>query len=208
MDYSSDEDLLGGPQQDLTGFLVPESAASAAGFSSPGSALRARDQCHHDRKRNSCRECWEEYNASRISQGLEPVAFGIFCKHGINKFTKFKCNDPECINTRPYVYKSPTSAMRMRAEQSPHPLYQQGVIPESARMFEPPIPKSAGLSFSELQSTEVKPVSRNLFSELEMEQDGGSKSYRKSAKKLKKKSRKSSRKVKRSSRKARRSSRR
>ncbi len=216
MEYNSDEDLLSGPDRDLSGFIIPGSA-SAAGFGSPSSSgfgspySKVREQCHHSKKRNSCRMCWEENNALRVSQGLEPVSWGIFCKHGINKFTKFRCTDPECTATRPYTYKSPphtSSVMHMRTEQSPQPSYKQGVIPESARMFEPSIPSSAGLSFSELESTEIKPVSRNLLSDMEMEQGGGRKSYRKSAKKLKRKSKKSSRKAKRSSRKAKRSSRR
>ena len=194
-----DYDLLNGLEQDLSGFLIPESA-SAAGFGSPASAagssslktsLKMTEACHHDTKRNSCRECFNEQNALRISQGLEPVAWGIFCKHGINKYTS-KCPYPECKITRPYIYKSPPPTYAMHTEQSHQP-QEQGFNPESARMFEPPIPSSAQLS------DEIKPVNRNLFSQ--MEKKGGRKSYRKSAKKLKRKYRKSSRKTKPSSRK-------
>jgi hypothetical protein len=68
---------------------------------------------------------------------------------------------------------------------------KQGVIPESARMFEPPIPKSAGLSFSPLEASEVNPVNKNLFGtkafyssdEGEMREGGGRRKYRKSSKK-------------------------
>ena len=87
-----------------------------------------------------------------------------------------------------------------------------GVIPDSARMFEPPIPKSAGLSFSQLEVSQVNPVNKNLFGtkafyssdesdEGEMRKRGGRRKYRKSSKKSKRKSSKKSKK--KSSRKAR-----
>ena len=82
-----------------------------------------------------------------------------------------------------------------------------GVIPDSARMFEPHIPGSAGLSFSELEVSEINPVNKNLFgtkafySSDEGEMGGGRRKYRKSSKKSKRKSSKKSQK--KSSRKAR-----
>ena len=88
-----------------------------------------------------------------------------------------------------------------------------GVIPDSARMFEPPIPKSAGLSFSPLEASQVNPVKKNLsYNDSDDEMGGGrkkssKKSKSKARKSSKKSSRKSSRKARKSSRKARKSSR-
>lgn len=221
MEYNSDDDLLSGPQLGLSGFLDPETAsasasapsgfsspgsASAASFGSPGSASSRKNICPHGRRRDTCKECWKQYNDDRISKGLEPEAFGIFCKHGINKFMKNSCTDPECIKQRrkPVAYSGQESEPRVTMQF----LQPTGVIPSSARTFEPPIPKSAGLSFSRLEASEVTPVTRNLFetrvfdsSDDEMRERGGRRKYRKSSKKSKRKSSKKSKR--KSSRKAR-----
>ena len=199
MEYTSDDDLLSGPQPDLSGFLVPESA-SVAGFTSPG--LKMKSVCPHGKKRNSCRECFNEHNASRKLQGLEPESWGIFCKHGINKYSSNACIDPKCNEKRPY-----TKTFVTHSGEEPQSPYQQGVIPDSARMFEPLVPKSAGLSFSSLEASEVNPIKKNLFGtrafyssdDDEMSQGGGrrkasKKQKKKSAKKSKKKSAKKSKK--------------
>jgi len=199
MEYKSDDDLLG-EERDLSGFLVPGSASSTPGFSSPGSAgfgspgfssPSQKNRCPHNLRKDTCKQCWKEYNDDRISKGLAPEARGIFCKHGINKFTK-KCAECNAYSGQDTMqFQQPT-----------------GVIPDSARMFEPPIPKSAGLSFSPLEASQINPVNRNLFgprvfySSDEGEMGGGrrkssKKSKRKSSKKSKRKSSKKAKKLKR-----------
>jgi hypothetical protein len=200
MEYKSDDDLLG-EERDLSGFLVPGSASSTPGFSSPGSAQPSfsspgsassqKNRCPHNLRKDTCKQCWKEYNDDRISKGLAPEARGIFCKHGINKFTK-KCAECNAYSGQDTMqFQQPT-----------------GVIPDSARMFEPPIPKSAGLSFSPLEASQINPVNRNLFgpkafySSDEGEMGGGrrkssKKSKRKSSKKSKRKLSKKAKKLKR-----------
>lgn len=214
---------LKGPQADLTGFLVPDSsddegayaspgfmspgsaaaqpsfmspgsASAQPSFMSPGSASSQKNRCPHNLRKDTCKQCWKEYNDDRISKGLAPEARGIFCKHGINKFTKkcAECNASSGEDTM--QFQQPT-----------------GVIDDSARTFYPPIPNSAGLSFSPLEVSQVTPVNKNLFgtrayySNDEGEMSGGRRKYRKSSKKSKRKSskkskRKSSRKAKKSAR--------
>ena len=222
MEYKSDDDLLG-EERDLSGFLVPGSASSAGfgspgfaaaspgfsspgfaaaspGFSSPGFAAASpgfsspsqNNRCLHNLRKDACKKCWKEYNDDRISNGFAPEARGIFCKHGINKFTKKNCAECNAYSGQDTMqFQQPT-----------------GVIPDSARMFEPPIPKSAGLSFSPLEASQVNPVNRNLFgprvfySSDEGEMGGGrrkssKKSKRKSSKKSKRKSSKKAKKLKR-----------
>ena len=209
MEYKSDDDLLG-EERDLSGFLVPGSASSTPGFSSPGSVASPgfsspgfaaaspgfsspsqKNRCPHNLRKDTCKQCWKEYNDDRISKGLAPEARGIFCKHGINKFTK-KCAECNAYSGQDTMqFQQPT-----------------GVIPDSARMFEPPIPKSAGLSFSPLEASQVNPVNRNLFGPSvfndsdEGEMGGGrrkssKKSKRKSSKKSKRKLSKKAKKLKR-----------
>ena len=210
---------LKGPQADLTGFLVPDSSddegayappgfmspsyaaaqpsfsspgsAAQPSFSSPGSASSQKNRCPHNLRKDTCKQCWKEYNDDRISKGLAPEARGIFCKHGINKFTK-KCAECNAYSGEDTMqFQQPT-----------------GVIHDSARTFYPPIPNSAGLSFSPLEVSQVNPVNKNLFgtrayySSDEGEMGGrrrksSKKSKRKSSKKSKQKS---SRKAKKSTR--------
>ena len=211
--YNSEDDLLSGPQRGLSGFLETSDAgfgspgfgspgsAAAAGFGSPGSASSQKKRCPHNLRKDACRKCWNQYNADRISKGLAPEAWGIFCKHGINKFTK-SCTNPECVEQRGksivYTDQEPESRGTMQFQQP------TGVIPDSARMFEPPIPRSAGLSFSPLEASQVNPVKKNLFgsSVFDNSDDEMSGGRRKSSKKSKRKARKSSKKSKKKARKS------
>ena len=209
---------LKGPQADLTGFLVPDSsddegayappgfmspsyaaaspgfvspgsaaaspgfsspsyAAASPGFMSPGSASSQKNRCPHNLRKDTCKQCWILYNDDRISKGLAPEARGIFCKHGINKFTK-KCAECNAYSGEDTMqFQQPT-----------------GVIDDSARTFYPPIPNSAGLSFSPLEVSQVNPVNKNLFgtrayySNDDGEMGGGRRKYRKSSNKSKRKS--------------------
>ena len=125
-------------------------------------------------KKNSCRDCYDRAMAFRMSRGLPPIPWGIFCKHGVNKYA---CQEPECKESI-RIYES---------QRRPSPPQQavNSVFPDES--------------------------DAQVFSDHEM--GGGSKLYRKSARKFKKKTRsyrkakRSSRKAKRSSRKAKRSSR-
>lgn len=118
----------------LTGFLDAEdvddsivytpssasAASSAPGSATPGSAVSPAYmilKCKHGLKRNSCSQCFKEHNELRKSLGYsEPEAWGIFCKHGRNKYVNKRlakkdpsglgpCGDPECIATKPYEYQ-------------------------------------------------------------------------------------------------------
>jgi hypothetical protein len=95
------------------GFASP--AAAAAGFASPGSAASAYMalKCNHGLKRNSCSKCFQTQNELRESLGDAPKGWGIFCRHGFNKYVNKalakkdpsglgRCGDPECIATKPY----------------------------------------------------------------------------------------------------------
>ena len=202
MDYDSDTNLLDdGGERNLTGFLAPPplisagvgSPASAANFVSPaspgfGSASKIRTKiiCPHGSKRpDACKLCW----LSRQGQG--PTAFGIYCKHGINKYT-VQCESPECNVTRDYTTRQ---VFTHRGDEA-QPPFREGVIPRDAEMFEPPIPTipEPQLQFQPNQNP-IKMDGDGM--------DGGRKKYRKSAKKSSKKSKKkSSRKVRKSSRKS------
>lgn len=214
-----------GPQPGLTGFLEPDdvgfgspvsssaatagfgspasASASSAGFGSPGSASSQKKMCPHGVRKGTCRDCFNQYNADRVSKGLEPEAWGTFCKHGISKFTRIPCTDPECMKKRELPFDpqfKPT-----------------GYIRDSDRMFEPPVPNSAGLSFSNLEASEINPVRRDLSKMFESSDDEMRGGKRRSSKKLKRRSskqlkRRSSKKLKKRSskklkRKARKSSR-
>lgn len=201
MDYDSDTNLLD-EDRDLTKFLAPPplisagvgSPASAANFVSPapaasfGSASKIRTKiiCPHGSKRpDACKLCW----LSRQGQG--PTAFGIYCKHGINKYTG-QCESPECNVTRDYTTRQ---VFTHRGDEA-QPPFREGVIPRDAEMFEPPIPTipEPQLQFQPNQNP-IKMDGDGM--------DGGRKKYRKSAKKSSKKSKKkSSRKARKSSRKS------
>ena len=212
MDYDSDTNLLDdGGERNLTGFLAPPplisagvgSPAPAASFGSPAPAanfvspapaanfvsaskIRTKIICPHDSKRpDACKLCW----LSRQGQG--PTAFGIYCKHGINKYTG-QCESPECNVTRDYTTRQ---VFTHRGDEA-QPPFREGVIPRDAEMFEPPIPiiPEPQLQFQPNQNP-IKMDGDGM--------DGGRKKYRNSAKKSSKKSKKkSSRKARKSSRKS------
>lgn len=190
--------------------------------------------CNHGRRKNTCRECYNKIMTLRESKGLPRKAWGVFCEHGYNKHTKGnKCpysdSNPDCkpfttySRSGAYAASTPsrqffTGSSDVGADVGESVQYQEGFIPASARTFEPPIPNRAGLSFSQLHSSEVNPVKQNLFGtrvfdsdsdgDKKMEQGGGS-SYKKAMKKARsRKVKRSCRKSKRSCRKSKRSSRR
>ena len=203
------------------------SPAASSGFGSSGSAASYNAKykpCTHTKGSSvfSCKKCWEEHNAERRSRGLPNEAYRAFCEHGINYRTKHPCREPQCQkNPRPY------GAEQEAAQQSPLP----PVVASAASAGLNPNPR--GLSFSGFESVDPKygrinynfgtqsPLAPVLPGETyagllhppapdhddDVLMGGGSKSYRKSARKLKKKAKMSSRKAKRSSRKAKRSSR-
>jgi hypothetical protein len=236
--YDSDRNLLHDEEErDFNGFLVPPrsspasaelgspaSAASSA-FGSSGSAasggLNMLNKCtrhitnpHKLITRNTCRGCFKEHNEERTAQGLGPGPFGVFCKHGINKFTTNKCTDPECmaIARRDYVKKNlsltpfltgdPKAGLINRfGEESPF----APVLPGETRVGLTHVPAREADVLQQDFSGVFNPNHESTDSGFSM--GGGRKSYRKSYRSLNKKARKSSRKAKRSSRKAKRSSR-
>jgi hypothetical protein len=202
------------------------SSGSAASFMSPAPSFMSPapsnskyKKCTHleGSSAYTCKKCWDEYNFERRERGLPNAEYRGRCKHGVNYSTTGAC----CQRTpRPY-------AKREAAQQSPLP----PVVTSAASAGLNPNPR---LSFSEFQSVDPKqnlinydfgnpsPLAPILPGETfegllhhpaedhDDEKDdmyGGSKSYRKSARKLIKKAKRSSRKAKRSSRKAKRSSR-
>ena len=213
----------------LTGFLdaedfddsivyTPSSASSAPGSaassapgsaasSAPGSAASSAPaymilKCKHGLKRNSCSQCFKEHNELRKSFGYAPEAWGIFCKHGRNKYVNKRlakkdphglgpCGDPECIATKSYEYQ------QQRLEYAGNPEQQ--------------VPSASLPSLKPMNLFETKV----FYSSDEDEMGGGGRGkrkYRKSrsikkSKKLSRKARKSSRKARKSSRKTRKSSR-
>ena len=219
-DYEYEYDFEG-PQPGLTGFLEPDDTAAAAGFGSPGSAASAgfgspdsvsvpkkmNSICEHgNKKRGACKKCFDDFNAERVMNGREPVKWGFFCKHGLWKWGPKPCQDPECSEMKPYTPRKLKSTFDPQFKPT-------GYINPKDRQFEPPVPKSAGLSFSRLESSQVFPVSRTLFrtkgvfdSSSEDELSGGRKSSRKT-RGSSRKTRGSSRKTRGSSRKTRGSSR-
>ena len=177
---------------------------------------------------HTCKQCWDEHNAERRSRGLPNEAYKGRCEHGVNYNTTNACKEPQCQRTpRPYSVEQ-KAAEQEAARQSPLP----PVVTSAASAGLNPNPR--GLSFSDFESVDPKrglinynfghqsPFAPVLPGETyagllhapaeDHDEDnelmgGGSKSYRKSARKLKKKAKRSSRKAKRSSRKAKRSSR-
>ncbi len=185
-----EEDLLAGPEVDLGGFLVPPSSNANSGVMYPGLAPGLSSSSV-----SSSAPAPFGSPGSPGSPGSTsvPVPFGspgystnpLACQyHGYR--------EPSC--TRCKNAREALDIMQRMQLQPP------GFIPPEARTFEPPIPNSAGLSFSPLVSTELKPVKKTLFEEdSDDEMNGGRRKYRKSSKKLK---RKSSKKLKKSKRKS------
>ena len=236
--YDSDRNLLDDQEErDFNGFLVPpRSSPASAGFGSPASAassafgssgsaasggLNMLSKCtRHITNpnklitRNTCRGCFKEHNEERIAQGLVPGPFGVFCKHGINKFTTNKCTDPECmaIARRDYVKKNlsltpfltgdPKAGLINRfGEESPF----APVFSHETRVGLTHGPASESDVLQQEFSGLLNPSRKSTDSGFSM--GGGNKSYRKSSRNLNRKAKRSSRKAKRSSRKAKKSSR-
>jgi hypothetical protein len=198
---------------------APSFMSPAPSFMSPAPSNSKYKKCTHleGSSAYTCKKCWDEYNFERRERGLPNAEYRGRCKHGVNYSTTGAC----CQRTpRPY-------AKREAVQQSPLP----PVVTSAASAGLNPNPR---LFFSEFQSVDPKqnlinydfgnpsPLAPILPGETfegllhhpaedhDDEEDdmyGGSKSYRKSARKLIKKAKRSSRKAKRSSRKAKRSSR-
>jgi hypothetical protein len=208
------------------------SSGSAASFMSPKPKYKP---CTHMKALSSvytCKQCWDEHNAERRSRGLPNEAYKGRCEHGVNYNTTNACKEPQCQKTpRPYGAEQKAAEQKAAeqevARQSPLP-------PVASAASAGPNPNPRGLSFSGFESVDPKygrvnynfgtqsPLAPVLPGETfegllhapaeDHDEDdvlmgGGSKSYRKSARKLKQKAKRSSRKAKRSSRKAKRSSR-
>ena len=181
--------LAAEPERDFSGFLVPSSDANL-GVMSPGLAYSSTPVPFGSP--SSAPSSAPIYAPGSTSTSV-PVPFGspgystnpLACQyHGYR--------EPSC--TRCKNAREALDIMQRMQLQPP------GFIPPEARTFEPPIPNSAGLSFSPLVSTELKPVKKTLFEEdSDDEMNGGRRKYRKSSKKLK---RKSSKKLKKSKRKS------
>jgi len=62
-------------------------------FDYPVHLKSSASTCEHFKKKNSCRDCYDAAMVYRQSQGLPPIPWGIFCKHGVNKYA---CQEPEC----------------------------------------------------------------------------------------------------------------
>ena len=177
--------LAAEPERDFSGFLVPSSDANL-GVMSPGLAYSSTPVPFGSPSSAPS-------SAPSSTSTSVPVPFGspgystnpLACQyHGYR--------EPSC--TRCKNAREALDIMQRMQLQPP------GFIPPEARTFEPPIPNSAGLSFSPLVSTELKPVKKTLFEEdSDDEMNGGRRKYRKSSKKLK---RKSSKKLKKSKRKS------
>ena len=201
-----------------SGFGSSGSAASS-GFGSSGSAASYNAKykpCTHTKGSSvfSCKKCWEEHNAERRSRGLPNEAYRAFCEHGINYRTLNPCREPQC-QKKPRPYKktqSPFVASTASAGLNPNP---RGL---SFSGFESVDPKYGRINYNFGTQSPLAPVLPGEtyagllhppapdHDEDDVLMGGGSKSYRKSARKLKKKAKMSSRKA-RSSRKAKRSSR-
>ena len=62
-------------------------------FDYPVHLKSSASTCEHLKKKNSCRDCYDAAMVYRQSRGLPPIPWGIFCKHGVNKYA---CQEPEC----------------------------------------------------------------------------------------------------------------
>jgi len=210
-----ERDALGGPQRSIgTGFLEHGSNSdsddddmSAAAsvlhpvgytqckhglnmnycpkcFAYPRALKSSASTCEHFKKKNSCRTCYDAAMAYRQLQGLPPISWGIFCKHGLNRHDT--CENLEC-----------KEGIKSKSGRDTNPLQQpqQAVSRFEQSPFASVFPHESGAQvFADPNDDDV------------LSMGGGSKSYRKSAKKLKKKAKRSSRKT-RSYKKSKRSSR-
>jgi hypothetical protein len=210
-------DVLGGPQRNIgTGFLEhgsnsdsdDDDVSAAASVLYPVGYTKCRRHglpttdcpkcfkylpalkstgfnCQHLKRKNSCRTCYDAAMDYRKSLKLPPISWGIFCKHGLNRHDT--CDNLEC-----------KEGIKSRSGRDTNPLQQ----PQQAVSRFEHSPFASVFPHESDAQVYVNPNDDDVLS-----MDGGSKSYRKSARKLKKKAKISSRKAKRSSRKAKRSSR-
>ena len=183
--------LAAEPERDFSGFLVPSSDANL-GVMSPGLAYSSTPV---------------PFGSPSSAPGSAPISAPISAPGSTSVPVPF--GSPG-YSTNPLAcqyhgYREPSCTRCKNAREALDimqrmQLQPPGFIPPEARTFEPPIPNSAGLSFSPLVSTELKPVKKTLFEEdSDDEMNGGRRKYRKSSKKLK---RKSSKKLKKSKRKS------
>jgi len=165
-----EDDMLAGPQPDITGFLVADSGSIAPSLDSPAPF--------------SSPPPTSSSVPGSASSSTPSVPFG----------SPGYSNNPYACQY--HGYREPSCTRCNQAKAALESMQQQptGVIPSEARTFEPPIPNSAGLSFSQLDSTEVNPVKKTLFRY--DDDDGMTGGRRKSSKKSKKKSSKKSKKSK------------
>ena len=194
--------LAAEPEVDLGGFLVPNSANS--GVMSPGLASSSTPVTSSASSYTtvpfgspSSAPGSAPSSAPGSASSSVPVPFG----------SPGYSTNPSACQYHGYREPSCTRCNEAKAALASMQLPPTGVIPPQARMFDPPIPGSAGLSFSPLVSTELNPVKKTLFRAYDKdEMKGGRRKYRKSSMKLKRKSSKKFKKSKRkSSMKARRS---
>ena len=145
--------------------------------------------CEHFKRKNSCRTCYDAAMAYRKELGLPPISWGIFCKHGLNRHDT--CDNLEC-----------KEGIKSRSGRDVDPLQQLQQPQQAVSRFEQSPFASV---FPHESGAQVFAAADPTDNDLSM--GGGSKSYRKSARKFKKKTKKSSRKA-RSYRKSKKSSRR
>ena len=135
--------------------------------------------CEHFKRKNSCRTCYDAAMAYRKELGLPPISWGIFCKHGLNRHDT--CDNLEC-----------KEGIKSRSGRDVDPLQQpqQAVSRFGQSPFASVFPHESGAQVFAAADLTDNDVSMG----------GGSKTYRKSARKFKKKVKRSSRKAKKSSR--------
>ena len=96
------------------------SSASSTSSTTPSNLYTGKtmsNKCIHNRKLGSCVRCNRQYRSSTPN----PVAQGIFCKHGWNKHNKntidesglLPCRDPLCVARRTYTPRG-TGTLRVR----------------------------------------------------------------------------------------------
>lgn len=229
-----ERNLLEDPQQDLGGFLTvgSDDESSVSGSFMPSDAVTpiiparldmsspstgrpsmfniGKNICKHDRQPSFCLECFDEYNYGRKPR----ERFGRICQH--RKFMSAIC--PQC-ERRPKEKKGAATVVPVASSAVASSDVASSAIASSDRPYNPILSDSryshAGPESNQFGT--VSPFAHGFDGHddyiLPPEMDdrggmhGGSKSYRKSARKLIKKAKRSSKKAKRSSRKAKKSSR-
>ena len=203
--------FLSGKQRGLTGFLSPDNSSSDDEYAAAqhSSAALPSSAAQHSSASQHSSAAQPGFMSPGQPGFMSPVSAASF-----NSPPAFNLGSPVLQRMSPNpnvcahgVYRNGSCQVCKDRQQTltTSTNLPTGVIPDSARMFEPPIPR--GLSFSKLEVSKIKPVNKNLFgtkafySSDEGEMGGGRRKYRKSSKKSKRKSSKKSKK--KSSRKAR-----